>query len=152
MRADAAIVNLARRCLEVEPEGRPRTAVVVAAEVTAYLLYVLQRPEREMARFFELSLDLFCLAGLDGYFKQINQNFTRVLGYSSEELLSAPFMEYVHPDDREQTRLQVERLSQGLPVVQFENRYRDRWGKYKWFEWTAKSVPQEGIIFAVAPK
>ena len=41
-------------------------------------------------------------------------------------------------------------LSQGLPVVHFENRYRDRWGTYKWFEWTAKSVPEEGLVFAVA--
>ena len=62
----------------------------MAAEITAYLLHVLQRPEREMARFFELSLDLFCLAGLDGYFKQLNSNFTRVLGYTTEELLSQP--------------------------------------------------------------
>ncbi len=149
-RADAPIVSLARRCLDPDPERRPRSASDVAAEVTAYLLHVLQRPEREMARFFELSLDLFCLAGLDGYFKQINQNFTRVLGYTTEQLLARPFIEYVHPDDRDQTQLQMVKLSQGLPVVQFENRYRDLWGNYKWFEWTSKSVPEEGIVFAVA--
>jgi PAS domain S-box-containing protein len=150
IRADSPLVSLARRCLDRDPQQRPRTAADVAAEVTAYLLHVLQRPEREMARFFELSLDLFCLAGLDGYFKQINQNFTRVLGYSTAELLARPFIDYVHPDDHDQTRHQVQRLAQGLPVVQFENRYRDRWGNYKWFQWTAKSVPAEGIIFAVA--
>ena len=149
-RADAPIVSLARRCLDPDPMGRPRNASEVAAEVTAYLLHVLQRPEREMARFFELSLDLFCLAGLDGYFKQINQNFTRVLGYSTEELLRRPFIDFVHPDDRDQTQRVMVQLSQGLPVVQFENRYRDRWGNYKWFQWTSKSVPEEGIVFAVA--
>ena len=56
-------------------------------------------------------LDLFCLAGLDGYFKQINQNFTRVLGYTTEELLARPFIDYVHPDDREKT------LAPGGPAV-----------------------------------
>ncbi|MGC8639907.1 MAG: PAS domain S-box protein [Isosphaeraceae bacterium] len=147
-RADAPMVNLVRRCLELDLERRPRTASEVAGEVTAYLLHVLRRPEREMARFFELSLDLFCLAGLDGYFKQINPNFTRVLGHSTEELLARPFIDFVHPDDREPTQLQVERLSQGQPVVQFENRNRDQSGNYKWFEWTAKSVPEEGLIFA----
>jgi len=149
-RADAPMVSLLKRCLELDRDRRPRNASEVAAEVTSYLLHVLRRPEREMARFFELSLDLFCLAGLDGFFKQINQNFTRVLGYSTEELLAKPFIDLVHPDDCEQTRLQVVKLSQGLPVVRFENRYRDRSGNYKWFEWTAKSVPEEGIIFATA--
>ena len=127
-----------------DPRTRPRSL----PKSSAYLLHVLQRPEREMARFFELSLDLFCLAGLDGYFKQLNSNFTRVLGYSTEELLSQPFIELVHPDDREQTQLQVTKLSQGLPVVRFQNRFRDLWGNYLWFEWTAKAVPEEGIIFA----
>ena len=73
-----------------------------------------------------------------------------VLGYSTEELLAKPFLELVHPDDCEQTELQMDKLSRGLPVVSFENRYRDRSGHYKWFEWTAKSVPEEGIIFATA--
>jgi eukaryotic-like serine/threonine-protein kinase len=149
-RADAPMVNLVKRCLDLDRDRRPRNASEVAAEVTSYLLHVLRRPERDLARFFELSLDLFCLAGLDGFFKQINQNFTRVLGYSTEELLAKPFIDLVHPDDCEQTRLQVVKLSQGLPVVRFENRYRDRSGNYKWFEWTAKAVPEEGIIFATA--
>lgn len=148
--ADAPMVSLVRRCLELDRDRRPRNASEVAAEVTAYLLHVLRRPERELARFFELSLDLFCLAGLDGFFKQINQNFTRVLGYSTEELLAKPFLELVHPDDCEQTELQMVKLSRGLPVVRFENRFRDRSGNYIWFEWTAKSVPEEGIIFAAA--
>src|SRR5208282_4158938 len=88
------MVSLVKRCLELDRDRRPRNASEVAAEVTSYLLHVLRRPERELARFFE--------------------------------------------------------LSQGLPVVRFENRYRDRSGNYKWFEWTAKSVPEEGIIFATA--
>ena len=149
-RADPPIVDLVKRCLQRDRGLRPRNAFEVAAEVSAYLLHVLQRPERELARFFELSPDLFCLAGLDGYFKQINHNFTRVLGYTNEELLSRPFIEYVHPDDREQTQLQVVRLSQGIPVVRFVNRYRDRCGNFRWFEWASKSVPEEGLIFAVA--
>lgn len=149
-RADLPIIDLARRCLQRDRGLRPRDASEVAAEVSAYLLHVLQRPERELARFFDLSLDLFCLAGLDGYFKQINRNFTRILGHSTEELLSRPFIEYVHPEDRERTRLQMVKLSQGIPVVHFENRYRDKWDTFRWFEWAAKSLPDEGLIFGVA--
>jgi serine/threonine-protein kinase len=148
--ADRPILDLAKRCLQRDRNRRPADASEVASLVEAYLLHVLRQPERDLARFFELSLDLFCLAGLDGYFKQVNRNFSRVLGFDTEELLSRPFLEFVHPDDREQTQEQVARLSRGIPVVQFENRYRDRAGRYRWFEWAAKSVPDEGIIFATA--
>jgi serine/threonine-protein kinase len=148
--ADPPLVDLVTRCLQRQHDRRPRDASEVASFITAHVLHMLQRPEREMARFFELSLDLFCLAGLDGYFKQVNSNFNRVLGYSTEELLSKPFLEFVHPDDRVRTQDQVARLSRGLPVVRFENRYRDRLGEYKWFEWAAKAVPEEGIVFATA--
>jgi serine/threonine-protein kinase len=148
--ADPPLVDLVERCLQRQRDRRPRDASEVASFITAHLLHMLQRPEREMARFFELSLDLFCLAGLDGYFKQVNSNFDRVLGYSTEELLSKPFLEFVHPDDRVRTQDQVARLSRGLPVVRFENRYRDRLGEYKWFEWAAKAVPEDGIVFATA--
>jgi serine/threonine-protein kinase len=149
-KGDPPIVDLVKRCLQRDRKLRPADGSVVASLVEAYTLHVLERPERDLARFFELSLDLFCLAGLDGFFKQVNRNFSRVLGFSSEELLSTPFLEFVHPDDREQTQLQVAKLSQGIPVVRFENRYRDRVGGYKWFEWAAKSIPEEGIIFATA--
>ena len=109
-----------------------------------------QPVDNELVRLFDLSLDLFCIAGLDGYFRRVNGNFCRVLGFTTEELLSRPFADFVHPDDRGRTRDEVVKLSQGLLCVRFRNRYRDSRGDYRWFEWTAKSIPEEGIIFAVA--
>jgi PAS domain S-box-containing protein len=118
--------------------------------VTAYLESDLRRAERDLVRFFDLSPDLFCVAGLDGYFRRVNANFSRVLGYTARELQSRPFLDFVHPDDRERTLAEMEKLARGLPVICFENRYRDEAGSYRWFEWTAKSIPEEGVIFAVA--
>ncbi|WP_210420254.1 PAS domain S-box protein [Aquisphaera giovannonii] len=149
-RADAPVAALAARCLEPDRERRPRDAREVAAEMTAYLLHVLRRPEREMARFFELSPDLFGLASLDGYFRRVNENFARVLGYQGDEILSRPYLDFVHPDDVEQTRRQMVKLTEGKPVVRFENRYRDHRGEYRWFEWNAQAVPDEDMVFAVA--
>ncbi|WP_165226383.1 PAS domain S-box protein [Aquisphaera insulae] len=149
-KADCPIANLAAVCLEPDRSRRPKDARDVAAEMTSYLLHVLRRPEREMARFFELSPDLFCLATLDGYFTRINDNFSRVLGHKSEEILSRPFLDYVHPEDLERTREQMAKLVEGKPVVRFENRYRDHRGEYLWFEWNAKTVPDEDLVFAVA--
>jgi PAS domain-containing protein len=53
--------------------------------------------EYELAQFFDFSRDLVCIAGFDGYYKLVNASFERVLGYSREELLSRPFMDFVHP-------------------------------------------------------
>jgi len=104
----------------------------------------------ELGRLFELSLDLLCVAGTDGYFKHVNPAFTRVLGYEQEELLRRSFLEFVHPDDRESTLREVENLARGLPVVDFQNRYLARDGTYRWLAWRSAPVPDQGLIYAVA--
>ena len=148
--ADGVLVRLAMRCLSPEPEARPADAGAVASELTLYLESLMQRAESDLERFFELSLDLFCIAGLDGFFRRMNPNFERVLGYSERELLSRPFIDFVHPDDREQTVRIMSQLQLGQPVVRFRNRYSVSDGSWRDFEWTAKSVPKDNIIFAVA--
>ena len=107
-------------------------------------------PDWDIVRFFELSPDLFCIANLGGYFLRVNVNFTRLLGYSEAELLSRPFLDFVHPEDVPATLAEVEKLTQGGTVLQFRNRYRDCRGDYHWLEWTSRPIPEEGIIFAVA--
>jgi PAS domain S-box-containing protein len=148
--AEREVVALAKQCLAAEPENRPRDGGAVAAAVTAYLVSDLRRAERDLVRFFDLSPDLFCVAGLDGFFYRVNANFSRVLGYTDAELLARPFLDFVHPEDHGRTLGEMEKLSQGIPVIRFRNRYRDAAGGYRWFEWTAKSIPEERVIFAVA--
>lgn len=147
---DEPLVQLAKHCLSINPSDRPIDAGVVAAEISVFLESALQRAEHDLARFFEISMDMFCIASLDGYFKRVNSNFSRVLGFSDTELISRPFMDYVHPDDIESTVQAMQTLSRGNPVVQFRNRYRDSDGQYHWMEWTSKSIPEENIVFAVA--
>ncbi|MBX9578992.1 MAG: protein kinase, partial [Gemmataceae bacterium] len=148
--ADPAVIELCRRCLAPDPADRPRDAGRLAAEFTAYLERDLRRAERDLVRFFELSPDLFCIAGLDGYFRRVNSNFTRVLGYTEAELTARPFADFVHPDDRPATLGVLAGLSAGDPCVRFRNRYRDAAGEYHHFEWSAKPCPVEGVVFAVA--
>jgi len=148
--AERPLVALAKRCLSADRAGRPADAGEVAKAVTAYLETDQRRAERDLVRFFDVSLDLFCIAGVDGYFKRVNANFPRVLGYTQEELESRPFIEFVNPDDVAATVAVVGKLAAGEPVVQFRNRYRHARGHQLWLEWTARSVPDEGVVYAAA--
>lgn len=103
-----------------------------------------------LEQFFKVSIDLLCVAGTDGYFKRINPAFHETLGFPDEELLSCPFIEFVHPDDVEQTIEAVKQLSEGELLIRFQNRYREKGGGYLWLEWCA--VPDVGgkLIYAAA--
>jgi sigma-B regulation protein RsbU (phosphoserine phosphatase) len=105
-------------------------------------------PADVFLRFFDLSLDLLCIADLSGRFLRINPNFSKVLGYSDEELLARPFLDFVHPDDHQATLTEMQRLREGRDVVRFRNRYVGMDGHCHGFEWTAKV--EEGIIYGAA--
>jgi PAS domain S-box-containing protein len=106
--------------------------------------------EEQRNRFFTLSLDLFCIAGFDGYFKKLNQAWEKTLGYTCEELLAAPYLDFIHPDDRPKTSTAAEKNSQGINAVSFANRYRCKDGSYRWLVWNATPVIEQGLIYAVA--
>ncbi len=109
-----------------------------------------RKTERGLQRLFVLSLDLLCIAGTDGYFKEVNPAFQQVLGYAREELLSRSFLEFVHPEDRERTLQALEQQRQGRPIVDFQNRYRARDGTYRWLAWRSAPPADEELIYAVA--
>jgi PAS domain S-box-containing protein len=100
--------------------------------------------------FFDLSHDLLCIAGFDGYFKRVNPAVCNVLGYTEEELLSKPINHFQHPDDREITRKNREPILHGKPLTNFENRYITKQGAVVWFAWTSIPVRDEELIYAIA--
>ena len=109
-----------------------------------------QPVDDELLRLFDLSLDLFCIAGFDGYFKRVNRAFVHTLGYPEEELLSTPFLDITHPDDRERARQALARLAAGEDIVGFETRVLCADGSVRWLEWNTSTRPDEAFVFGVA--
>jgi len=101
-------------------------------------------------RFFEVSIDMLCFLDFSGYFRRLNPAWERALGYTVEELMSRPFIEFVHQDDRERTRAQNLSVRQGGKALAFENRYVCKDGSFRWLRWNAAPDFDHGVIFSVA--
>jgi PAS domain S-box-containing protein len=101
-------------------------------------------------RFFDLSIDMLCIAGFDGYFKRLNRAGETTLGFTCAELQARPMFEFVHPDDLERTRDQNRRVRGGGRALSFENRYRCKDGSYRWLLWNSTADLTHAVIYAVA--
>ncbi len=112
----------------------------------------MRRPERKrhLELFFTLSLDMLCIAGFDGYFKDLNPAWKKTLGFTLKELTAEPFIEFVHPHDRDATRAEAQKLMTGVDTISFENRYRCKDGSYKWLLWSATTSSKDRLFYAVA--
>lgn len=105
--------------------------------------------EEEFERFFSLALDMLCIAGFDGYFKQLNPAWEEKLGFSLEELKAKPFIEFIHPEDQEATIAETQKLRRGIDTISFENRFRCKDGSYKWFLWNSTASLEKQLYYAV---
>jgi len=108
------------------------------------------RAQEQLERFFTMSGDLLCIASFEGYFTRVNASWHRILGYTTTELMAQPFIDLVHFEDRESTAVSIAALTEGKPIALFENRYRCKDGRYRWFSWTATPKTDERLIYAVA--
>lgn|GEM_PF-2461048 len=108
----------------------------------------LQAKTAELDSYFINSLDLLCIATIEGDFVRLNHEWERTLGYSLDEMEKHKFLDFVHPDDKESTIEEVKKLSEKTSVLNFTNRYRHKNGTYRALEW--RSYNDQGIIYAVA--
>lgn len=104
------------------------------------------RQQREA--FYDVIPDLFVIADHDGRFRDVNSTCEEKLGYSEEELTSRSYLDFVHPDDREETREKINQLGAGDSVQDYDNRYCTKGGDYVWLNWQAISV--NDLVYAVA--
>ncbi|HUI05903.1 MAG TPA: ATP-binding protein [Verrucomicrobiae bacterium] len=127
--------------------------IELRAAITALRAEIAERrrTEEERDRFFSMSLDLLCIADLTGRFNRVNPAWEKALGFTTEELLARPFIEFVHPDDRPATEAEIEKLRSGIDTVYFENRYVCKNGSYRQLAWSCPApVPGQSVVYAAA--
>ena len=105
---------------------------------------------KDLERLFDLSLDMLCIAGFDGYFKRLNPTWERVLSFTEGELVSKPYLDFVHPDDRAATLAEAAKIETGVRSLFFRNRFLSRDGSYRWLSWHAVPFAEQQLIYAVA--
>ena len=106
--------------------------------------------EEELDQFFNLSLDMLCIADFEGKFKRVNPAWEQVLGIPTKDLLAKPYLDFVHPADLERTMAEAKKIDSGATCVSFENRYKCGDGSYKWLLWNATPNVSQKLIYAVA--
>jgi PAS domain S-box-containing protein len=108
------------------------------------------RAQDELDRIFTLSSDLITVADFGGRFTRVNPAAEQILGYTEEELLARPYLDLVHPDDRERTVAEADAIGQGKTTLAFENRFVRKDGSYRVLEWTATPDVDDRLMYGMA--
>jgi PAS domain S-box-containing protein len=130
---------------------KQKKSLLLLAEETMQLI-VQRRQKAEMYHFekiFNVSNDLICVAGTNGYFKKVNPAFKKVLGWNTEFLLNTSYFDLVHPADVEITRQEVQKLSQGEHSINFTHRFKIQGSTYKTIQWSVVPEVLTGNLFAI---
>jgi PAS domain S-box-containing protein len=109
-----------------------------------------KQAERERERFLAVASELQLILGSSGYFQWVSPMFESTLGWTTEEMTSNQWTEFVHPDDIAPSVAEETSIFDGNELIAFENRYRHKDGSYRWFSWNAQPDPEKQVIYAVA--
>lgn len=104
--------------------------------------------QEQIDRFFDRSIDLHCIASVDGYLRRVNVAWEQISGFSARELVGRPWVEFVHPDDRPAFLGEFDRMKEGRAIVTFEMRTLIKAGGYVWTSWNATMPAGQNLIVA----
>lgn len=141
---DVYIINVAEDITELE-QYRSRLEELVNVKTNEII-----RIEEELKLFFNTTLDMLCIANFNGYFTRISTTWNKTLGWSEEELMSQPYINFIHPEDIKQTKLVFKELLQGTNLMNFKNRFICKDGTYKWIDWNSTALLERKLVIAAA--
>jgi two-component system cell cycle sensor histidine kinase PleC len=115
--------------------GTPATALNVGPISTG---------DSELRHFLNLTSDLLGVCHMDLSFVRVNPAFHRILGYTEMELQQFPFIDHIHPDDREQAQHLLQKVMAAQPDqetrIGFECRALCKDGSFRRINWIHKAA------------
>lgn len=140
------------RVIEWNEDGSPQRMVGTHLDITAQknAQRLVEASQLELNNFFDHSPNFMCIISATGYFERVNTTFTRVLGFTKEELLSHPYLHFVHSDDIKTSQHEVEKIICGEPSPSYVNRYRTKDGQYRYLQWNVTPDKNTGKLYATA--
>lgn len=133
---------------QLTPNQKRALKLLAEEAMTLVVERRIKQEDISFRKLFFLSLDLICIAGVDGYFKKINPAFEEILGWDFDSLLKISFFDFVHPDDLSITKIEIEKLASGHNTVNFVHRFKTKDGGYKVLQWVATPEVSTGNLFA----
>jgi PAS domain S-box-containing protein len=128
----------------LDSKGDFLATVFSGRDITAH-----KRVAEERNRIFELSLDMLCVASFYGNFVELNPAWEKTLGWSPEELKAKPYLEFVHPEDRESTLNSAKTNLESTPAINFTNRFHCKDGTYRWLSWSTSPHSEPELFYCV---
>jgi PAS domain S-box-containing protein len=128
--------------LDVTEQNR---AVTELRALSEKLEHEVEKRTLERDRIWNVSEDLLAVSNFEGYFTSMNPAWTRLLGWTEDEIKSMHVSELRHPDDAEHTEVARRQLADGMPTVRMENRFRHKDGTWRWLQWTM--TEDDGLIY-----
>ena len=126
-----------------------KSSSITVLDASIKMAFKLFESRNKFQKILNLSPALICVAGTDGYFKELNSEWTNALGYTLDELGRIPFTDLIHPEDIEATNREIENQLRGGKTLSFVNRYRHKNGAYRYLEWRA-TPSEQGTLVASA--
>ena len=133
--------SINNRSLDVVKEIFSRISIQIASGIQRKIT------ESQLNNLFKNSPTLITVIGLDGYMKKVSPSFTKIFGFSEEELLSTPYQDFLHPDEISVSFEKLKEITQGYTPKSFEGRCKTKNGEWKWISWTpSEIISDDGII------
>jgi PAS domain S-box-containing protein len=114
-------------------------------ELSEKLEQEVERRTLERDRIWNVSEDLLGVANFEGYFLSMNPAWSRLLGWTEDEIKAMHVSALRHPDDTTHSEVGRKQLAQGVPTVRMENRFRHKDGSWRWLQWTM--TEHDGLIY-----
>lgn len=127
----AILVKNYRLSKELKKESEKRTAT-----------------EKELEIYLNTSVDLIGAIGRDGCFKCINNNWSKVLGWSKEEILSMNIMDLAHQDDIQIVDDFISECKNLRNKLRLTFRVKCKDGNYIYLDWSLKYLEEKDALVA----